>query len=468
MDPWSRGDGTDGTDEDTTIRTADPGPAVAVSPRPPGPAAPPTAQDARATAQDARATAQDAGPTAPPTRPLITELRLSSFKSHRGATYPLGPLTLFAGPSGSGKSSALQAYGLLVRLGAGDPLERALAAVPGGAAACAPDRAAPDEQGRRGFRIGCTVDGPAGPVRLDVAVQTEPDLRIAGERLTGGGRTLFTTALTDPGRRTVQAAWHTAGPAPVTRAPLPDDRLGTALLPLRVAGTTAGQRLVLAAAEQILIALRSSFPCDPRPEAVRAVARAPAAAHQRPEAARLRPDCGNLAAVLERTGHECATRHALLVEAVRAGCSPQVNDVRDVRAETGVRAGGDVRAAAGVRAGGDGAAARAVLERGGALGALPVDWLGDGELRYLALALVLLTGPGVLAVDPVAEVLPARQVLTVVADGMDRCLDRRQSAALFELAVRMAARGHIRLLGTVTDAPAAERLPGIRVLHLGA
>ncbi|WP_368396467.1 biotin transporter BioY [Streptomyces sclerotialus] len=490
MDPWSR---TDGTDEDTTTRTADPSPPVPVRADRPGLAAP------------------DTEATVPPPRPLITELRLSAFKSHRGATYPLGPLTLFAGPSGSGKSSALQAYGLLVRLGAGDPLDRALGAVPGGAAACVPDRAAPDEQGRRGFRIGCTVDGPAGPVRLDVAVQTEPELRFAGERLTGSGRTLFTTALTDPGRRTVQAAWHTAGPVPVTRAPLPDDRLGTALLPLRVAGTTAGQRLVLAAAEQTLIALRSSFPCDPRPEAVRACTRgvgrtgrtgagagagAAAAAspgsnaeagsggasgpagrppqQQHAEAARLRPDCGNLAAVLERTSRECATRHAALVDAVRAGCSGPVTDVRaDVR--TGVRT--DVGTDTGVRHDevqrdevrrGDAAAVRAVLERGGGLGAMPVDRLGDGELRYLALALVLLTGPGVLAVDPVAEVLPARQVLTVVADGLDRCLDRRQSAALFELAVRMAARGHVRLLGTVTDASAAARLPGIKVLHLGA
>ncbi|MER7397525.1 ATP-binding protein [Streptomyces sp. NPDC000151] len=422
MDPWSR------TEEGAT--------AAAVET---GPGADPAAEAGPGAGAGPGPGAEASGPP----RPLVTELRLSAFKSHRGATYPLGPLTLLAGPSGSGKSSALQAYGLLVRLGAGEPLDGALAAVPGGAAACVPERAAPDAQGRRGFRIGCTVDGPAGPTRLDIAVQTEPELRIAGERLTGGGRTLFTTALTDPGRRTVQAAWLTAGAAPVTRAPLPDDRLGTALLPLRVAGTTAGQRLVLAAAEQTLIALRSSFVCDPRPEAVRAVARAAgpgpgagassgAGVADAAEGARLRPDCGNLAAVLERTGRECATRHAALVDAVRAGCP---GPVRELRAEPGARR---------------------------------LDWLGDGELRYLALALVLLTGPGVLAVDPVAEVLPARQVLTVVVDGLDRCLDRRQSAELFALAVRMAARGHVRLLGTVTDASAAARLPEVGVLHLGA
>lgn len=46
-------------------------------------------------------------------RPAVTELRLSAFKSHRGATVPLGPLTLLTGPSGSGKSSVLQAYEIL-------------------------------------------------------------------------------------------------------------------------------------------------------------------------------------------------------------------------------------------------------------------------------------------------------------------------------------------------------------------
>ncbi|BCK67894.1 hypothetical protein Srufu_018470 [Streptomyces libani subsp. rufus] len=202
-------------------------------------------------------------------RPAVTELRLSAFKTHRGLTLPLTRLTLLSGESGSGKSSALQAYEILARLGSGESLARAVGEVAGSPAACVPAGARPDAQGRRGFRIGCTVDGPAGPVSLDLAVQAEPELRIVGERLTGGGETLLTTALTDPDRPTVQAAWHTAGATPVTRAPLPDDRLGTSLLPLRVAGKTAGQRLVLAAAEQVVVALRSAFVCDPQPEVMR-------------------------------------------------------------------------------------------------------------------------------------------------------------------------------------------------------
>ncbi|MEU1823765.1 ATP-binding protein [Streptomyces abikoensis] len=377
----------------------------------------------------------------PHKRPVVTELRLSAFKSHRNAVFPLDPLTLFRGGSGSGKSSALEAYEVLARLAGGDTLDEALAPVAGGAQACVPQQARPDAQGRRGFRIGCTVEGPVGPVLLDVAVQAEPELRVVGERLTGSGLTLLSTALRDPGLPRVEAAWHTAGSVPVTRAPLPDDRLGTALLPLRVAGKTAGQRMVLDAAEQVVIALRSVFPCDPRPELMRA----PVAARD----GRLRGACDNVAAVLGRTRNECVTRHALLVAAADAGCRGPVDGLSVEGLD-----GGFVRAVLGRQTG----------------AATPLERLGDGELRYLALCLVLLTGPGVLAVDPATEVLEARQVLTVLADGLDRCLDARQARELLELAARMCERGHIRLVGTLRGAAAevAGEVAGASMVDLGA
>ncbi|MEV6651454.1 ATP-binding protein [Streptomyces sp. NPDC051219] len=366
-------------------------------------------------------------------RPTVTELRLSAFKSHRGATFPLGPVTLFAGASGSGKSSALQAYEALARLGSGAALGEVFRDPPG----CVPEGAEADAQGRRGFRIGCTVDGPVGPVRLDLAVQAEPELRVVGERLTADGRTLLTTALRDPGRSSVQAAWHTGGAVAVTRAPLPDDRLGTALLPLRVAGSTEGQRQVLAAAEQVVVALRSVFACDPQPQRMRAPV--PVAG------GRLRGGCDNLAEVLRRTRTECTTRHAALITAARAGCAGTVDDLTAEDLTDG--------------------RVRAVLGRG-AEGATPVGRLGEGELRYLALALVLLTGPGVLAVDPAAELLPAQQVLTVLADGFDRSLDARQTRELVRLAVMSCGRGHIRLVGAVGDGDRARGVDGVSVVDL--
>ncbi|MDG5804005.1 ATP-binding protein [Streptomyces ossamyceticus] len=424
-----------------------------------------------------------------PERPSVTELRLSAFAGHRGAAFPLGPLTLLAGPSGSGKTTALRAYEALARLGGGARLDEAFPDPHG----CVPERARPDAQRRRGFRLGCTADGPEGPVRLDIAVQAEPELRIVGERLTSGGLTLLETALVDPSRPVVQAAWHTAGASPVTRGPLPDDRLGTALLPLRVAGKTDGQRRVLAAAEQMVVALRSVFACDPRPRRMRAAVPL--------GSGRLLRGCDNLADVLWRTRTECGRRHAQLVAAVRDGCAGPVADLLAEPAPGGNGHGGAPRAAHGVGHGvghggghgrgrgpglgdgpghGSGAAhgsgaghrcgagpdlVRAVLDRGDGV-RTPLALLGDGELRYLALALVLFTGPGVLEVDPVAEVPAALQTLTVLADGLDRCLDPRQGAQLLSVAARMGERGHIRLVGAVSDASWAAGVPGATVVHL--
>lgn len=378
-------------------------------------------------------TSRAGAPTPNADRPCVSELRLSAYRSHRGAAFCLAPVTVFAGPSGSGKSGALEAYEALVRLGGGDTLEEVFP----DPSACVPDRARPDEQGRRGFRIGCTVAGPEGDVRLDVAVQAEPELRVVGERLTGGGRTLLSTALRDPGKGTVQAAWHTAGSVPVTRAPLPGDRLATALLPLRVAGRTEGERQVLAAAEQVVVALRSVFPCDPRPEGMRA----PVPAGK----GRLLADCSNVADVLRRTREECSTRHAALVEAVREGCAGEVLDLRAEDLPDN--------------------SVRALLDRG-PLGATPIGRLGSGELRHLGLALVLLTGPGVLSMEPAAEVLPARQALTLLADDFDRSLDADRTHGLLALAVRMGARGHVRLVGAVKDGRAARAVPGVSVVDL--
>ncbi|MFI0962529.1 AAA family ATPase [Streptomyces sp. NPDC021080] len=368
-----------------------------------------------------------------PVRPGLTELRLAAFAAHRRVRLPLGPLTLVAGPSGSGKTAVLRAYEALARLGAGDGLHEVFP----DPVACVPERSRPDAQHRRGFRIGCTVDGPEGPVRLDVAVQAEPELRVVGERLSAGGRTLLETALRDPGRPFVQAAWHTGGSSPVTRVPLPDDRLGTALLPLRVAGRTAGERHVLAAAEQMVLALRSVYVCDPDPASMRAPVPL--------GSGRLLRGCGNLAEVLRRTRSECGHRYAHLVAAARAGCAGPVTDVlSEVLGDGGVRA---------------------LLDRGDGV-RTPLGLLGDGELRYLALALVLLTGPGVLEVDPAGEVPAAFQSLTVLADGLDRGLDARQAGELVRLAARMCERGHIRLLGAVSGTTRASGAAGVSVVDL--
>ncbi|MER6168187.1 ATP-binding protein [Streptomyces violaceorubidus] len=414
-------------------------PASSASPAPSGPSGSFGSSDSSGSFGSSVTSVSDASLAVLPGRPRVTQLRLSAFAGHRRAVLRLGPLTVLAGPSGSGKSSALRAYDALARLGGGAEL----GAVFPDPVACVPERARPDAQHRRGFRIGCTADGAEGPVHLDVAVQAEPELRIVGERLTADGVVLLETALRDPGRRAVQAAWHTAGSAPVTRAPLPDDRLGTPLLPLRVAGKTDGQRRVLAAAEQMVVALRSVFACDPRPGRMREPVPL--------GSGRLLGGCDNLADVLWRTRAECGRRHAQFVTAVRAGCAGPVEDVLAEPVLGGV--------------------VRALLDRGDGI-RTGLARLGYGELRYLALALVLFTGPGVLAVDPAGEVPAALQTLTVVADGFDRGLDPHQRAELLRLAARMCDRGHIRFVGAVADASwvagaaGADGAGGVTVVHL--
>ncbi|ROQ70368.1 hypothetical protein EDD93_4890 [Streptomyces sp. 840.1] len=386
----------------------------------------------------------------------MTELRLSAFAAHRGTVVPLAPLTLLTGPSGSGASSVLRAYEALSRLAAGASLDEVFPDPAG----CVPEGAAADGQRRRGFRIGCTADGPAGPVRLELAVQAEPTLRIVGERLTRAGETLFSTALRDPGRPTLQAAWQTADELPVTRERLPDDRLGTALLPLRVAGRTPGQLQVLAAAEQLVVALRPAFGCEPLPHRMRTPVP--------PSGSRLRRDCGNLAAVLHAAhnghggggasgqgpgggyagGYVSGRRHARLVALADAGCARPVTGVGVERLADGL--------------------VRALVARGDGPGT-PLERLGDGELRYLALAVALLMGPGADPADAVSEVPSALQTRTLLADGFDRDLDGRQTRELLAEAASTVAAGRVRLLGTVTEAGAARArvTAGAAVVDLG-
>ncbi|OSP40247.1 biotin transporter BioY, partial [Streptomyces sp. 13-12-16] len=139
-------------------------------------------------------------------------------------------------------------------------------------------------------------------------------------------------------------------------------------------------------------------------------------------------------------------RHALLVAAVRAGCAGPVTDLLAEPYDTG-------------------RLVRALLDRGDGT-RTDLRRLGDGELRYTALALVLLTGPGVLEVDAPGEVPAALQTLTVLADGLDRALDPEQRGELLRLAARMCERGHIRLAGTVSDASWAAGVSGVTVVHL--
>ena len=75
----------------------------------------------------------------------LTEVRLLRFRSFRGATVPLGGLTILTGRNSSGKSNVLDAIGVLSRISGGEPLGDALdggrregGPVRGGSRGCAP------------------------------------------------------------------------------------------------------------------------------------------------------------------------------------------------------------------------------------------------------------------------------------------------------------------------------------------
>lgn len=57
---------------------------------------------------------------------VIEELRLTRFKSFRGATLSLRELTLLIGRNGAGKSNALDALEVLSRLAGGEDVRDAL------------------------------------------------------------------------------------------------------------------------------------------------------------------------------------------------------------------------------------------------------------------------------------------------------------------------------------------------------
>lgn len=118
----------------------------------------------------------------------LTGIRLSAFKSFRGAELPLGGTTVLTGRNSSGKSNALDGLELLARLSIGEHLREALdgrrkGPVRGGSEGCAP-------HGSDHFRLGCRAEYEDSSIRYDVGVEVRPTLRIRSESLQGPGVTM--------------------------------------------------------------------------------------------------------------------------------------------------------------------------------------------------------------------------------------------------------------------------------------
>ncbi|MBV2154008.1 AAA family ATPase [Kitasatospora sp. SUK 42] len=372
-------------------------------------------------------------------RPTVEELRLTAFKSYRRAVLPLAPLTVLHGPAGVGKSNALDALAVLSRLALGEEIADSLDGLPdrtgplaspvrGGLNGCVP-------HGRDAVILGCTVRSPRGRIRLDLVIRTDGPARIARESLSLDGRTLVDTGEQDVRNRRVNVCWHNDTRQGDIRAPFPSGTLITAQLPLRVAGSSGGERLVLAATEDLLTALREVFPLHPVPALMRGWARAD------PQA-RLRTNAANISAVVHRLANECPRRYGRLLRAVQAAAPHPLLGLTLAERESG-----------GVRR------VLAVFDEG-VLGRTGADQASDGMLRHLAFAAVLLTGAGVLDLDVAAEVPWAHRQLTVLAEDLGAGLAIEQTASLLRLARDMAGRGQLRVVAALQEPTAAREAFG--------
>ncbi|MFB7476297.1 AAA family ATPase [Kitasatospora sp. NPDC056184] len=368
-------------------------------------------------------------------RPIVEEIRLTSFKSYRRASLPLAPLTVLHGPAGVGKSNALDALAVLSRLALGEEIGASLDGRPGTTGPLAgPVRGGLDgcvPHGRNAFILGCTVRSPDGPIGLEVVVRTDGPVRIAREQLTLDGRTLVETGEQDLRNRRVNVSWHNDTRQGDIRAPFPSGTLITAQIPLRVAGSSPGERKVLAAAEQLLTALREVFPVHPVPALMRGWAR------PHPQA-RLLSTAANISAVIARLSNECPRRYGQLLRVVQSAAPHPLLGLDLAHRGSGA----DRRVLA-------------VFDEG-LLGRTGADQASDGMLRHLAFAAVLLTGAGVLDLDVAVEVPWAQRQLTVLADDLGAGLGTDQSASLLRLARDMAGRNQLRVLATLQE-PAAAR-----------
>ncbi|MFG3227524.1 AAA family ATPase [Kitasatospora sp. NPDC048194] len=379
-------------------------------------------------------------PDRPPVpRPTVEELRLTAFKSYRRAVLPLAPLTVLHGPAGVGKSNALDALAVLSRLALGEEITDSLngladrtgplaAPVRGGLDGCVP-------HGRDAVILGCTVRSPRGRIRFDLVIRTDGPVRIARESISLDGRTLVDTGEQDVRNRRVNVCWHNDTRQGDIRAPLPSSTMITAQLPLRVAGSSPGERLVLSAVEDLLTALREVFPLHPVPALMRGWATAD------PQA-RLRSNAANISAVVHRLSNECPRRYGQLLRAVQAAAPHPLLGLTFAERESG--------------------AARRVLTvfDEGVLGRTGADQASDGMLRHLAFAAVLLTGAGVLDLDVAAEVPWAHRQLTVLAEDLGCGLATEQAASLLRLARDMAGRNRLRVVAALQEPTAAREAFG--------
>lgn len=341
----------------------------------------------------------------------ITELRLTAFKSYRDVVVPLEPLTLFIGRNGSGKSNALDALEVLSRLARGDEVRDALEGnrrdagpVRGGLEGCAP-------HGQDTFEIGVTLETEVSSrVTLDVTVQVRPQVQVVKETLWAqvkkvGGRVLLESQDPDPRRADIDAVVWNGKVGRDPRLPFRSSHLLSAQLPLRVGGSTAGERQLLEIVEATLAVLSGVFHLDPVPHLMRQ--------YVAEQDVVLRRTAENLSAAVARLKRDDHDKFGQLVEVVAGLPEYEVRTVDVAR-------------------GGFGDVMLAVKERQGRSSVkVPARQMSDGMLRMLAIATALLSGGGGLAIDTSAA--GRGNALMLVIEELENGLHPSQAARLLRL-----------------------------------
>ncbi len=363
---------------------------------------------------------------------VITEVRLTAFKSFRDATLPLDDLTLVVGRNGSGKSNALDGLWVLSRLATGEDISDALdggregPAIRGGTAGCAPF-------GESSFSLGVSAQTGDELVGLDVTIQTEPVVQVIRERLAVGETELLVTDTPRSDSGDITAHWRDhlkdTGSDPLI---FRNNRLLTSQVLSRVPATRPGQT-VHRAADQVLAALKSVFVLDPVPDQMRQ--------YVPRRDVLLRRNADNLSAtVAALLDHDPEARQSLLAALSR------LNEQEVVDLTTTASALDDLMLTA--------------MERfRGNVHQVPARVMSDGTLRFLAILVAMAEAP---SVDAQLAPGPGDVVgqTTVVIEELENGLHASQVKMLLEIIREYVGSRQVRVLATTQSATILDSVTG--------
>jgi predicted ATPase len=367
--------------------------------------------------------------------PVLSSLRLTAFKSFRDVELPIDPITVLTGRNSSGKSNGLDGMEVLSRLATGEDLGDALdgrrregGTVRGGSRGCAP-------HGENRFALGCTVTAGGERYDLDVTVQTEPELRIIEETLSGPApaeqsgeierRQLLRTRTGDGTAGIAGEVYNgLRGGNPVLQ--FRDTRLLTSQLELRVSEDTRSHAKVVDVARAVTGALRGVFHLDPVPHLMRDYV---------PERDNdLRRTGENVSAAIFKLSRDNPVAFTRLVSTVQAVADDRIRGITVSRSPLG-----DVMLTLSERA-------------GSRSEETPAREMSDGLLRFVAIATALLSSRAGLDIDtgPAATVDPG--VLLVIEE-LENGLHPSQAGNVLGLIKDAVSVGGTRVVVT-THSPA--------------